>query len=498
METRIPVKAGMHLLGIAFLQKNRAPEDILKPRLANVQAESNDEPSVGKVIITGPYNVKGAGETPSRSRILVCRPSGSADELPCAKKILSTLARRAYRRPVSDKDLQPLLTAYNQGAKGDGGFEGGIRTALRGILVSPEFLFRIERDPRNVAPNSAYLISDFELASRLSFFLWSSIPDDQLLDLAESGKLREPTVMEQQVRRMLDDKRSNTLVSNFAGQWLYVRNVRGWLPDLGEYPEFDDNLREAFEKETELFFESNLREDRPVLELLSADYSFLNERLARHYGIPNVYGSHFRRVKMTDENRRGLLGQGSILMVTSYSARTSPTLRGKWLLTNLLGAPPPPPPPNVPSLTDRGSDGRILSVRQQMEKHRANPACAVCHTRMDPLGFALENFDAVGKWRTVSGADNTPIDSSGSLPDGAKFQGPVGLRELLLSRPEQFVTTVTEKLLTYALGRGLEYYDVPAVRKVMRDAASSNYHWTSLILGIVNSEPFQMRRSRES
>jgi hypothetical protein len=355
----------------------------------------------------------------------------------------------------------------------------------------------VERDPANTAPNAAYRISDLELASRLSFFLWSASPDDELLDLAERGKLKEPGVLEQQVRRMLRDARSQALVNNFAGQWLYLRNIQSVMPDLETFPNFDENLRAAFQKETELFFESIVREDRSVLDLLNADYTFLNERLARHYGIPNVYGSHFRKVTLTDEARRGLLGQGSILTVTSYVTRTSPTIRGKWVLENILGAPPPPPPANVPALQDRREDGKILSVRQQMEQHRANPVCSTCHSRMDPLGFALENFDAIGKWRTTSGADDTPIDASGQLPDGTKIDGPAELRKVLAGKETQFVTTVTEKLLTYALGRGVEYYDQPSARRIVREAAASDYRWSSLMLGIINSTPFQRRRSRE-
>jgi hypothetical protein len=491
LDVRIPVKAGSRLIGATFLKKTWAPENILEPRLVNM--ETDDEPGVGAVTIDGPYNPTGPGETPSRRKLFVCEPKGgSAEQDTCAKQILLTLARHAYRRPVTDSDTAILLKPYQ--AFRNKGFDTGIRMAVERILVSPEFLFRIEHDAPNMAAGSAYRVSDLELASRLSFFLWSSIPDDELLDLAVGGKLNDPAVLEQQLRRMLADSRSKSLVSNFAGQWLYLRNVRSALPDLGEYPEFDENLRDAFQQETELFFESTLREDRSVLALLDANYTFLNERLARHYGIPDVYGNQFRRVTLKDENRRGLLGQGSILMVTSYAARTSPTIRGKWLLTNILGTPPPPPPPNVPSLKDRGDDGKILSVRQQMEEHRANPACAVCHARMDPLGFALENFDAVGKWRMTSGVGNTPIDASGVLPDGTKFQGPAGLRKVLLSHPEQFVDTVTEKLLTYALGRGLEYYDMPAVRKIVRQAASKDYRWSSIILGIVQSTPFQMRR----
>ncbi len=372
--------------------------------------------------------------------------------------------------------------------------------ALEGILAGPEFLFRVEPDPANVAPGAAYPVGDLELASRLSFFLWSSIPDEELLSLAERGQLKDPAVLEQQVRRMLADSRSTALVENFAGQWLYLRNMRSVSPDPDEFPEFDDELREAFRRETELLFESMLREDRSVLDLLSADYTFLNERLARHYQIPNIYGSRFRRVALVDENRRGLLGQGSILTVTSYANRTSPVVRGKWVLEQLLGMPPPPPPPDVvPTLEVKDEDGKDLTMRQQLEQHRANPVCAACHNMMDPIGFALENFDAIGKWRTTSpfvGTD-TPIDASGMLYEGSKFQDVVGFRKALLSHPRQFARTVTEKLLTYALGRGVEYTDAPAVRKILRQAAPGDYRWSSLITNIVQSTPFQMRRSRE-
>ena len=368
--------------------------------------------------------------------------------------------------------------------------------ALQGMLVSPEFLFRIERDPPNLTPATAYRISDLELASRLSFFLWSSLPDEQLLDLAEQGMLKDREVLEQQVRRMFQDSRSKALVDNFAGQWLSLRSLRSALPDADTFLDFDENLREAFQTETDLFLESMLREDRSVLDLLNADYTFVNERLARHYEIPNIYGSRYRRVTLTDEARMGLLGKGSILLVTSHPNRTSPVLRGKWVLENILGAPPPPPPPNVPDLQET-KDTERLTMRQRMEQHRANPVCASCHARMDPLGFALDNFDAIGKWRTTETAARIPIDVSGVLPDGTTFQGPVELREILLSHPEQFVTTVTEKLLTYALGRGVEYYDQPAVREIMREAVRNDYRWSALILGIVESEPFQMRMSAE-
>ena len=368
--------------------------------------------------------------------------------------------------------------------------------ALQRILVSPEFLFRVEHDPESLEPGAAYRISDGDLASRLSFFLWSSIPDDELLEVAEGGKLKDPAALEQQVRRMLADPRAKTLVTNFAGQWLYLRNIETVLPDPVAFPGFDENLREALQQETELFMESMLREDRSVVELLDADYTFVNERLARHYGIPNIYGREFRRVQLRDENRRGLLGHGSILTATSYANRTSPTIRGKWLLEQLLGAPPPPPPPNVPSLKE-DKDSKALSMRERLKQHSVNPVCASCHARMDPLGFALENFDGLGRWRTTSGSANTPIDASAVLPDGTQFQGPAGLREVLLSKQDEFVHTVTERLLTYALGRGVEYYDAPAIRKIMREAAARDYRWSSLIFGIVKSAPFQMRRSRE-
>jgi mono/diheme cytochrome c family protein len=505
LEVRFSAQAGTRLISVAFPSERSVLEGVHRSRLPGFASDPYDEddpsfsefdPAVASVTVSGPYNVQSTGETPSRKRIFVCRPAKSADEDGCATKILSTLAHRAYRRPVTGADVEGLLSLYKMG-KSEGGFEAGIGMALQKILVSPEFLVRIERDPAAAAPNTVSRISDLELASRLSFFLWSTLPDDELLEVAEKGKLREPAVLEQQVRRMLRDSRSRALVENFAGQWLYLRNIVSVMPDIDTFPDFDENLRAAFQRETELFFESIVHEDRSALDLLRADYTFLNERLARHYGIPNVYGSHFRKVQLTDEARRGLLGQGSILTVTSYVTRTSPTLRGKWVLENILGAPPPPPPANVPALQDRGKDGKILSVRQQLEQHRANAVCSTCHSRMDPLGFALENFDAIGKWRTASGSDDTPIDSSGQLPDGTKINGPADLRKVLASKDSQFVTTVTEKLLTYALGRGVEYYDQPAIRHIVREAAASEYRWSSIVLGIVNSTPFQMRRSRE-
>ncbi len=497
LEVRFPAKAGTRLVAVSFLKETTVPESPLRPRMAQYDFAQykGGEPAVASVAIGGPYDAKGLGETASRRKIFLCRPEAGEEAEPCAEKILSTLARRAYRRSLTDEDTQILMSFYRAG-RSEGGFEAGIGTALERILVGPEFLFRIEPDPANVAPGAVYRISDLELSSRLSFFLWSSIPDDELLGLAERGQLKDPAMLEQQVQRMLADSRSKALVSNFAGQWLFLRNLRSASPDPEVFPYFDDNLREAFQQETELFFESLLREDRSALELLNADYTFVNERLARHYGIPNIYGSHFRRVQLSDENRGGLLGQGSILTVTSYANRTSPVQRGKWVLENILSAPPPPPPPNIPELKQRNEEGKILSMRQQMEQHRANPVCASCHKVMDPLGFALENFDGIGRWRDTDA--DAPIDSSGVLPDGTEFQGPAGLRKvLLLKRREQFVTTVTERLLTYALGRGVEYTDGPAIRRIMREVAASDYRWSSLILATAKSMPFQMRRSQE-
>jgi hypothetical protein len=493
LEVRFQAKAGSRLVGVDFLEESAMPEgglqsDMAAFRYLNKRSEQI-LPYVARVTVEGPYNSKGVAETASRQRIFSCHPAGAAEDLPCARQILATLARRAYRRPVADADVQSLLALYQKGReKAD--FEAGIMRAVQGILVYPEFLFRVEREPANVAAGSAYKISDLELASRLSFFLWSSIPDETLLDLAARGQLRDPAVLEQQVRRMLADPRSRSLVQNFAGQWLYLRNIGTAGPDPIIFPDFDDSLREAFAQETTLFLEENLRADRSVLNLLTADYTFVNERLARFYHIPNVYGTSFRRVNLQDEERRGLLGQGAILTVTSYANRTSPTIRGKWLLENILGTPPPPPPPNVPSLKEQTAEsGKILTMRERMEQHRANPACAVCHSRMDPLGFAMEKFDGIGQWRTTEGSRT--IDSSGVLPDGTKFDGPAELRKILLKNPDQFAATLTTKLMTFALGRGIEYYDLPSVRQIMRTSAP-DYKWSSLIIGIVKSVPFQM------
>ncbi len=497
LEVRFRAAAGPQQIEVAFLKETSMPEGPIRTPMSKYDLHNykGGEPGVASVSITGPYDATGMGETPSRRKVFLCHPNTVQEEEPCARKILSTLARRAYRRPLTEEDVQTLLDFYTAG-RDEGGFEAGIGTALERILVGPEFLFRIEVDPENVASNSAYRISDLELASRLSFFLWSSIPDDQLLDLAERDQLKDPVVLEQEVRRLLKDSRSKALVSNFAAQWLQLRSLRAINPDQDVFPYFEENLREAFRVETELFFESQLREDRSVLELLSANYTFLNERLARHYGIPNVYGSHFRRVELETEERRGLLGKGSILAVTSYANRTSVVLRGKWVLENILGTPPPPPPPNVPSLVVSAKDGKALSMREAMEQHRANPVCATCHKIMDPLGFAMENFDGIGTWRTRDAG--APIDPSGVLPDGTPFVGPAELQRVLIeSKSEEFVATATERLLTYALGRGVEAYDAPAIRSIIREAAPNDYRWSSLILGIVKSTPFQMRRSRE-
>jgi mono/diheme cytochrome c family protein len=496
LQVRFEAQAGTRLVGVAFLKKTLESEGLLevggRPMEPDIDEYKGGDPNIDSVTITGPYQATAVGDTPSRRKIFECRPTNSQDEESCAEKILSTLARRAYRRPVTDADVQPLLGLYRAG-RNEGGFEAGIELALQRILAGPEFLFRMERDPENVPPDTAYPVSDLELASRLSFFLWSSIPDDPLLDLAEAGRLKDPAVLEEQVRRMLADYRSSALVDNFAGQWLYLRNLRSWKPSLREFPDFDGELRQALQQETELFFKSMLREDRSVLDLLSADYTFLNERLARHYGIPDVYGSSFRRVTLSDGNRNGLLGQGSILTVTSRVNRTSPVLRGKWVLENLLGTPPLPPPADIPPLNEKRGEVGGLTMRQRMQEHQSNPVCASCHAGMDPIGFALENFDAVGKWRATEG--KTPIDASGTLPDGTRFEGPAGLRKVLLSRPQQFVQTATEKLYTYALGRELEYSDAAALRKILREAAPGGYRWSSLILGIIKSTPFQMRRS---
>ena len=500
LKVRFHAQAGPRVVGVSFVRQFAEPDGVLQPRQTAFALAVNDlrdgHAAVEQVAIGGPYSIDGPGDTPSRRAVFVCRPVDRADEEPCARQILSTLARRAYRRGVTDADIETLLEFYEAGRR-EGSFDAGIQSALERVLIAPDFLFRIERDPTDIAPATAYRLSDDEIASRLSFFVWSSVPDEELLGLAARGRLDDPAVLEQQTRRMLADPRSKALVDNFAGQWLYLRNLRGVVPDPVVFPEFDENLRDAFRQETERFLESQLREDRSVLDLLGADYTFVNERLARHYGIPGVYGSHFRRVALEAEQaerRGGIFGHGSLLTVTSYPNRTSPVLRGKWVLTNILGTPPPPPPPDIPDLPERGEGGARATVRDRLQQHRENPACAVCHAPMDPLGLSLENYDAIGRWRSTGEAD-LPIDASGTLPDGTAFHGPAGLRTLVLERQDQFVSTLTEKLLSYALGRGPEYFDRPVIRAIARDAASESYRWSSIIVGIVKSTPFRMRRS---
>jgi hypothetical protein len=494
LEVTLPVKAGMRTVGVFFARQAFESEGVLQPVQTGYPLAVNEQydglAAVDSVAIDGPFKIAGPGDTPSRRKLLLCTPRNAGDEEACAKRILSTIARRAYRRPVMDDDIRTLTEFYRTGRK-DSTFESGIQFALERILIDPDFLFRTERDPAGVKAGSPYRLTDLELASRLSFFLWSSIPDDELLDEAAKGRLKDPTVLAAQVRRMMSDARARALVENFAGQWLVLRNIRDAAPDPDLFPDFDENLREAFQRETELFIESQVRDDRSVPELLTANYTFLNERLARHYGIPGVQGTRFRRVTLADAQRGGLLGHGSLLTVTSYPNRTSPVLRGKWLLENILGTPPPPPPPDVPALKDKGENGRPQSVRERLEDHRRNPTCAACHAQMDPLGFALDHFDAVGNWREADAG--TTVDASGTLPDGSRFQGLDGLRTLLDSRREQFVATVTEKLLAYSLGRGLEAYDMPAVRKIVRDAAGNGHRWSSIVLGVVDSVPFRMR-----
>ena len=495
LEVRLPAKAGSRLVTVSFLGRPTEVEDGVPhpPRYPERDESLESNPWVHTVAIRGPYEVLGPGDTPSRRKIFTCRPTAPRDEEPCAERILAKLAGEAYRRPATGREVQTLLRFYREGRR-DGTFDDGVQFALERLLADPKFLFRIEREPVDLAAGAVYAVSDLELASRLSFFLWSSIPDAELLGAAARGELRDPERLERQVRRMLADDRSRALVDNFVGQWLLLRNLTGAAPDLNAFPDFDENLREAFERETRLFVESLFREDRSVVDLLRANYTFVNERLARHYGVPNVYGSHFRRVTFgDDEPRGGLLGQGSFLTVTSYPNRTSPVLRGRWVLESLLGTPPPSPPADVPGLPDRGEGGRPASVRERLERHRENPACATCHAPMDPLGFALENFDAVGGWRDAD--SGMPVDSSAVLPDGTRFRGPAGLRAFLVSQHRQFVGAMTEKLLAYALGRRLEHYDRPTVRGIVRAAAAGDYRLSEIILGIVRSPAFQMRRA---
>ena len=490
LEVRVPVKAGTHLVTVSFTDSLPSPETRGRGGRGSSSGVGafGTQPGVDTFYISGPFDGKTAVDSASRRQIFVCHPASSRDEDPCARRILASLARRAYRRVVTDADVQPLVAIYTQG-RHDRDFDFGIERALEAVLSSPGFLIRFENEPTAAKPGTVYKLTDHELASRLSFFLWRSLPDDDLLAAAAKGALRQPATLSQQVKRMLADPRAERFVDDFAQQWLQVRNLKAHDVDQ-QVGAFDPNLREAMARETELFFESQVREDRPVQELLSANYTYLNERMADHYGIDGIFGSHFRRVTLTDERRFGLLGQASILTETSYANRTSVVLRGKWVLETLLGAPPPPPPPNVPPLKENTPGARPTALRERMEQHRASPVCSSCHSRMDPLGFALEHFDAIGKWRENDrGAE---INSTIAL-NGRTIDSPKMFREALLAQGDQYVRTVAEKLLTYALGRGLEYYDAPVVRKLVADLKSQNYRWSSLILGIVSSEPFQMR-----
>jgi mono/diheme cytochrome c family protein len=514
MRVRVPVTAGPHDVTAAFVGNVPLKDTVRLQPFIRSSADNFDWagwPHIQTFTVTGPFDAKGPGDTPSRRAIFECVPTKASAEKPCATKILTRLARRAYRQPVTKAQLEPILQMYDEGrarlalserseskgpalserSESKGPFERGVQRGLERILASPLFAFRVERDPDGAVSGSAYRVPDLELASRLSFFLWSSIPDDELLDLAARKKLSDPSTLEQQVRRMLADQRSNALVSNFAGQWLHLRNVRSVQPNSDEFPDFDDNLRRAFRRETELLFDSLIREDRSVLDLLRADYTFVNERLARHYGIPGVHGSRFRRVAVADDARRGLLGHGSVLAVTSHAERTSPVLRGKWVLENLLGLPVPPPPPDVNQTLPQADGEKPKTLREQMAVHRVSPTCATCHKVMDPVGFALENFDVVGAWRTHE--PGGPIDASGQLADGRQIDGVVTLRNAILDRPEIFVTTMTEKMMTYALGRGVDAPDLPAVRRVVRDGSKQDYRFSSIVMGIVKSVPFQMR-----
>jgi hypothetical protein len=491
-EVTVTAKAGVHEVAVAFIKKTSGlPVDVLQPfmrdRIDPVATAGYVQ--LDRITIEGPFNVTGSGDTPSRRKIFTCRPAAGVDGTPCARTILSRLARQAYRRPVTDAEVDRLVSFYDSGQKRVGTFDGGIENALAFLLVSPQFLFRFEYDPDRIAQGASYRLGDLELASRLSFFLWSSIPDDQLLDLAIRGRLKDNAVLEQQVRRMLADDKARALGSNFAGQWLYLRNVRSQFPNEDLFPDFDDNLRVSMQRETEMLFESIVLEDRSALDLLTADYTFMNERLARHYGVPGVYGDQMRRVKVTQDYRRGILGHASILTLTSNADRTNPVSRGKYVLANILGTPPPPPPPNVPPLNEVST--RVMTMRERMEEHRANVVCSNCHKLMDPIGLSLENFDAVGRWRTSD--RGVKIETTDTLYNGVQVDGPIALRNVIMSKPDQFVRTMTEMLLTYATGRGIEYYDMPVVRSIVRDAARSNYRFSAVVLGVVKSAPFQMK-----
>jgi cytochrome c551/c552 len=496
LEQRAAVSAGPHVVSVSFVDSPWEPEGVEQPLQVDFGRGSDEQydgyAAVDTLTIHGPYAAGRAGATPSRRAIFVCTPKTRGDEAPCAKTILTTLARRAYRRPATADELETLFEFYESGRK-ERGFEAGIQAAVERLLVSFNFLFRIESTPATSTPGSVYRLNDFDLASRLSFFVWSSLPDEELLQLAARGRLKDPAVLEQQVRRMLRDRRSNALVDSFGSQWLGMRKAASALPDANVFPEFDENLRSAFLQETSLFLQSQLREDRSILDLVRADYSFVNERLAQHYGLADVVGERFRRVTFSDGIRGGLLGQGGILMATSYPDRTTPVLRGFWVLESLLGMPPPPPPPEVPDLEPVGADGRARSMREQMERHRQNPACAVCHVRMDPIGFAMENFDAIGRWRTQT--SGVAVDASAVFADGTPIDGVTGLRRFLLQHRDSFVHTFVAKLLTYALGRHVDYRDQPAIRKIVREAAAKDDRWSAMILGIVKSTSFQMRKT---
>ena len=494
LTVRVQVKAGPRTVIATFLKQSDAQaDDVLQPYMrTNLDPLGyRGLPAVDRVSVAGPFKPTGAGDTPSRRQIFTCKPSSATEEPVCARQIISKLARKAYRRPVTQSDLDNLIGFYQRGRNEGGNFESGIEAAIQLLLASPDFLFRFEPDTANAAPGGVYRISDLDLASRLSFFLWSTIPDEELLSAAAQGLLKDPAVLERQVKRMLKDPRAKALVDNFAGQWLYLRNLKTINPDFETFPDFDDNLRQAMKKETDLFIESIIREDRSVMELLNANYTFVNERLARHYRMPGIYGTDFRRVTLKDDNRRGLLGQASILTLTSNSTRTSPVSRGKWILTNILGLPPNPPPPEIPALKEKSDAGKPTSLRERMEQHRANPTCAGCHRAMDPIGFSLENFDAVGQWRNTD--EGVKIDPSGTLFNGTNVNGPGSLRQALTSRPEIFTGVLTEKLMTYGLGRGIQYYDMPAVRSVLKSARPTDFRFSSMVLGIVKSVPFQMK-----
>ncbi len=495
LKARVFVEAGPRSVGVTFLKN---PYSLIENKRQPFAAHYNYHrhprlsPAVYQVSITGPFESTGVSRTPSRQKIFTSWPESASEEEATAREVLASLMKRAFRREIANSDLKRPLEFYREGA-GEGGFEAGIEAALNSILVSPEFLFRIEKEPSRVGPDGVYQVSDIELASRLSFFIWSSIPDEELLDLAISGQLSKEDVLESQVRRMLVDERSHSLVDNFGDQWLHLRNLDSVTPDLRLFPDFDDNLRQSFRRETELFLESILREDRSVLELLKADYTFLNERLAQHYEIPSIFGSRFRRVELDPKyNRGGLLRQGSILTVTSYATRTSPVIRGNWVLENIMGTPAKPPPDDVPALEENQVDA-TLSMRDLLAKHRENPACASCHDLMDPVGFALENFDAVGRWREYDNGE--AIDVSGGLPDGSVFAGVEKLEHGLLERPELFVRALSEKMLIFALGRGVEAHDAPAVRQIVKEVEANDYKFSSLVLGIAKSVPFQMRQT---